>query len=874
VTVSRGDRRRVAAVAVSRFGHLSPSVSNDVSIHDNRFEARGGAHAVRVTGTHPGLLFDDNRYSARPRPLLIGWRGETYRSVPAWRAATGQEPLGDSDESGAGAPSRQDPLLWLVIGALALMALALVRRAFRRAAPAVAAAAAAPPKPEPAKAKKPAPGKKSKPGRELWLETVPQILPYAKPYWKLLVGSILMTILAAALTIAQPWPIALVIDDVLGGANGKGAGFLSGIGHAIAGDGQSALLIFAIVSVFMIATLEGGAQLLGTYITTRLKLGMVLDFMSDLFQHFQRLGLTFHDKTEKGQLIARVNQSPSSLGEFVGSAAPIVQNMLTLIGMFAIAFLIDWQVALAALAILPLLYYQIGLYNSRVIPDLRHTGRLEMRVMSTTLEAMQMLRLIVSFGRERQAHEKFVGEAETANEARMRVTVKQTLFSLGVSAATAAGTAIVLYMGAKHVMSGRISVGELVILITYISAVYKPLQDLMSTLGMLNEQLVGLTFALEVLAEKPEIVERPNARTLERAEGRMTFENVSFSYKERQNTLTDISFEAEPGRRVAVVGQTGSGKSTLASLMIRFYDPDTGRVLVDGIDARDLKLNSLRDQISVVLQDPLLMAGTIGDNIRFGRLDATEEDIVAAAKAANVHEFISGLKNGYKTKLGERGAQLSGGERQRICVARAFLKDAPILILDEPTSSIDSKTEGVIFDALEDLMVDRTSFVITHRLSTIRESDLILVMQEGRIVASGTHEELYEESELYRSLYGVRAERARRTGSDPLESLGAALGANVDALAADSLPAPIEEPEPEPEPANGSALPPLAPTGGNGSNGHGHADDDGKASPEANPDDAQPKPVNLLPGTTEERWRAVRERVRRAVASSGRDRQE
>ena len=237
----------------------------------------------------------------------------------------------------------------------------------------------------------------------------------------------------------------------------------------------------------------------------------------------------------------------------------------------------------------------------------------------------------------------------------------------------------------------------------------------------------------------------------------MTFENVSFVYTGRKRTLTDISFDVQPGKRVAIVGQTGSGKSTLASLMVRFYDPDQGRILIDGNDIRELKLQSLRDQLSIVLREPLLLSGTIADNLRYGRPDATEEEVIAAAKAANVHDFISRLKDGYDTELGERGPQLSGGEQQRICVARAFLKDAPILILDEPTSSIDSKTESVILDALlDELMVGRTSFMIAHRLSTIRSADLILVMRNGRVVAEGTHDELLAGNNLYRKLFGVQ----------------------------------------------------------------------------------------------------------------------
>jgi ATP-binding cassette subfamily B protein/subfamily B ATP-binding cassette protein MsbA len=599
-----------------------------------------------------------------------------------------------------------------------------------------------------------------KTGRQLWVETLPKVLPYAKPYWKLLTLSMVLTLFVAAFTLAQPWPIALVFDDVFGQDQGS-TGFLSGFAHSVVGDGQFAVIGFAVAALFALTVLEGTTTLLNRYVDTKLKLGMVLDFMSTLFQHFQRLGLTFHQKRSTGALMNRVNQAPQSLGEFVTAAGPILQSVVTLLGMLVVSLLIDWQVALAALAIVPLIYYQISLYSNRVLPRLRAVGKLEMNVMSITLEAMQMLRLVVGYGREQHEYRRFREQAEITNRERMKVTIRQTLFSIGVNAATAAGTALVLGLGAWHVVQGKLSVGELVVLMAYIAAVYQPLQTLTSTFNDLSEQLVMLSFATEILEEEPEIVDAPHAKSIARARGGLTFDNVSFTYKGRKRTLKDISFDVQPGQRVAIVGPTGSGKSTLASLMIRFYDPAKGTIRLDGHDIRELKQQSLREQIGIVLQEPLVFSGTIGDNIRYGRPDAPESDVVAAAKAANVHDFIAGLKDGYDTELGERGAQLSGGEQQRICVARAFLKDAPILILDEPTSSIDADTERVILDALDELMVGRTSFMISHRLSTIRGAELILVMGNGRVVAQGTHKELLKRNNLYRKLFGAEVSPKR-----------------------------------------------------------------------------------------------------------------
>jgi ABC-type multidrug transport system fused ATPase/permease subunit len=285
---------------------------------------------------------------------------------------------------------------------------------------------------------------------------------------------------------------------------------------------------------------------------------------------------------------------------------------------------------------------------------------------------------------------------------------------------------------------------------------------------MIHEELVQFNASLDLLDKEADVKEKPDAVELGRARGRVVARDLSFSYQGRRETLSDLSFEARPGERVAIVGHTGAGKSTLMSLLIRFYDPASGAIEIDDVDLRDLKISSLREQISVVLQEPLLFSGTIADNIRYGRLEASDEDIVRAAQAANAHDFIEGLPDGYGTVLGERGAQLSGGERQRICVARAFLKDAPVLILDEPTSSIDSKTEGVILDALDDLMVGRTSFMIAHRLSTVRHADQILVLEAGRIVERGHHDDLVDRGGVYSQLHRAQnKERKRRDRPEP-----------------------------------------------------------------------------------------------------------
>jgi len=335
----------------------------------------------------------------------------------------------------------------------------------------------------------------------------------------------------------------------------------------------------------------------------------------------------------------------------------------------------------------------------------------------------------------------------------------------------------VLGLGAYHVMQGKLTVGQLLVVMSYIAAVYKPLEAISGTIGSLQEIFISLQCAFDVLDSEPEIRDARHAIDIGRVRGSIIFERVSFSYEGRHDTLRDISFEAEPGQVTAIVGPTGAGKTTLVSLIARLYSQSEGRILLDGTDIRDLTLRSLRNQISMVLQEPLLFSATVAENIRYGRLDASMEEIVEAAKAANAHDFIMQLPNEYDTQVGERGAQLSAGERQRISVARAFLMNAPILVLDEPTSSIDSKTEAVILDALDRLMSGRTTFIIAHRLSTIRYSDMVLVIHQGQLVEQGTHYELLERRGMY---YNLHEMQSRQRVSKRLQS-SAALAATEPA---------------------------------------------------------------------------------------------
>jgi ATP-binding cassette, subfamily B, bacterial len=612
----------------------------------------------------------------------------------------------------------------------------------------------------------PAPEKRS--AWELW-SYVPRAFPYLRPHREAMGGSIALSVINTIVHLLQPWPLAILIDSVAGHKP------LPPIAAQVLPSGRYQQLAALVFLGFLLTVLGNALHVWQIAIDARIEQQMVLDFRSDLFQHAQRLSLAFHDATKTGEMMGRINYAAASVGNVVMAFPPMLQAGLTLIGMFAISLWIQWQLALISLVVVPFLYYSAGLYGKRVTPRLERVQGLEWQSLSIVHESMAMLRVIVSFGREQYEFKRFREQGQQAVDERVKLTVRQTMFSLLVNTITAAGTAFVLGYGFYLVLEGQLEIGKLIVLLSYVAAVYQPLEQVSSSVGLLHTELVALRGSFQLLDTLPEIIEDPDAVELERARGEVVYDGVSFSYRGRKDTLHDISFRAQPGQRVAIVGPTGAGKTTLMSLLVRFYDPREGRIFIDGIELKKLKLHSLRDHISVVLQDPLLFSGTVAENIRYGRLDATMEDVVGAAKSAGAHEFIERLPDGYETELGERGARLSGGERQRICVARAFIKDAPILVLDEPTSSIDSKTEAVILDSLEQLMVGRTSFMIAHRLSTIRHADKIIVVDRGRVVEEGTHEELVARQGLYRQLHDAQLRRRPPASRDIAARIRSAL---------------------------------------------------------------------------------------------------
>jgi ATP-binding cassette, subfamily B, bacterial len=575
-------------------------------------------------------------------------------------------------------------------------------------------------------------------------------LPYVRRYKGLAFASFVLMGLGVVTSLLTPWPLAFLVDSALG--TKVAPEWVA----RIFGTTASQKILATVIATIVIALLTQVLAVLESYVNTKLEQRVALDFRSDLFDHCQNLSQAYHDERSTGMFMYQINFEAHNAGVIAVAIPSLLQSILTILGMFYITYLLAPPLALLSMAVIPPIYYSTIYYSRRIEPSVQRVRSLEGLSLQIVSDAFSMLRIVVAFNRQRHEWEKFRRQGQSAVDARVKVTVAQTVFGLVVAVTTAVGTGLIIGVGAHSVLRRVLTVGELLIILSYISDMYNPLTTISSTLAGFQQELVGLRAAKRLLDTKPEVDDAPHAEELRDVAGNVTFEGVSFSYKTRRETLSDVSFGVSAGDVVAVVGPTGAGKTTLVNLIPRFYDPDEGRILVDGRDLRGVTQRTLRDHISLVPQEPVLFEASIAENIRYGRLDATDEEVEAAAQAANAHDFITRLPDQYRTHVGERGGRLSGGERQRICVARAFVKNAPILILDEPTASVDSRTESVILEALERLMEGRTTFMVAHRLSTIRRARHILVMNDGELVEMGSHDELLDRNGLYRLLWEVQ----------------------------------------------------------------------------------------------------------------------
>jgi ABC-type multidrug transport system fused ATPase/permease subunit len=576
-------------------------------------------------------------------------------------------------------------------------------------------------------------------------------LPFLKPYRGRV--AVLAVLLASEIGLGalQPWPLAVVIDYVLGDKSFPAR--IAPALTALTGGNHLVLLIVVVVAGVMLQLVNQFVSAYGTQVQVDTGQRMVYDLRRRLFEHLTALGLHHHVTTSTADAVYRVDVDAYAIENLVMSGIfPLATSITSLVVMFSVLLYMNVTIALLSLIVVPFLYLCLRYYTSTLVNREERVKELESKLLERLYETFGAMRLVKSFAREPYELNRYAQAGDKTMDARIAITWQQSLFSVVVSTITIVGTALVVIVGGSFVMRGRLTIGQLTVVIGYLGAVYGPLSAIAHTTGQLQGALAGARRVRAMFALTPETVEAPDAIEPTDLKGDIRFEDVGFTYPSGSVVLRDISFEARPGEMVALVGLTGAGKTTLVSLIPRFYDASEGRVLVDGVDVRRYRVRALRDRIAIVLQDPVLFSGTIGDNVRYGRLDATAAEIEEAARAAHAHEFVSRLPKGYGTEIAEAGGGLSGGERQRLSVARAILKNAPILILDEPTSSLDSISEEIVFAALRRLRAGRTTIVIAHRLSTVRDADRILVLDGGRIAAQGRHDELLKSSLLYRRM--------------------------------------------------------------------------------------------------------------------------
>ncbi|HXU22292.1 MAG TPA: ABC transporter ATP-binding protein [Verrucomicrobiae bacterium] len=567
-----------------------------------------------------------------------------------------------------------------------------------------------------------------------------------------------VAVLGETLTdVLQPWPIKIIVDNII--QNKKLPKWLGGIVSGYFGHNKLSILNFAVAAVAAIAILGAVSSYIEKYMTTSVGQWIAHDLRRTLYNHIQRLSLAEHDETRTGDLISRVTDDIDAVQSFINSALlGIVVDVLTLVGMMGVMFYVNWKFTLIALSVVPALFAVVYYLTRRIKRASRAVRKSESELTSIVEEALTSVRVVKAFAREDYEMQKFESESlenvETALRAR---SLKATLAPL-VEVIVAIGTCLVLWDGARLALDGRISAGVLIVFLLYLGNMYKPMRDLSKQTDTVSKALVGYERIQEVLEIESQVRDLPRARRAPRFKGTIEFDHVHFSYHGETPVLKDVSFRIEAGQVAALVGPSGQGKTTISSLIPRFYDPTSGTVKIDGSDIRDFKLRSLREQMSFVLQETLLFRATVWDNIAYGKPDAKPKAIIRAAQLANAEEFIETLPQGYSTVIGERGASLSGGQRQRIAIARAIIRNTPILIFDEPTSGLDAAAEQTVMEALNRLMEGRTTVLVAHHLSTIRRAEVIFVIGDAEIVEHGSHEELLAANGPYAELYRIQTE--------------------------------------------------------------------------------------------------------------------
>jgi len=582
------------------------------------------------------------------------------------------------------------------------------------------------------------------------------VLKRLQPYWPLarrdLVIAALLLIVAAAAELLTPWPVKALVDYVFG--DEPHPAWIDRLLPSFAARDFVGMTVAICLATVFLAVTHRALHFFSQFLFIRAGGRIVAALRCRICEHLHRLSLTYHDTTKVGDSIYRAAYDTTAPLALTSQAlAPVISGVLLTIGVLIVMFRLDWVLTLVTIAVAPIFFFLIRVFGRKIETRSRQYHEAETSLVSTLQESLASIRAVQAFSREPQVNARIGQQTDRSLAALKRQVLVQLFFSTCIGLVMAAGTATVIAVGASRVNGGFLTVGDVLVFLAYVGMLYQPMNAFSQSASVVHAARTQIGRVMEVLDKKPAIAEKPDARAPATVRGEVRFRNVAFGYEPDRPVLREIDVTVMAGEVIALVGRTGAGKTTFASLLMRFYDPQTGTVTLDGHDLRDLPLAWFRGQVSVVLQDTILLSGTVAENIAYARPDATRAMIEEAARRAQADGFIRELPGGYDAMLGERGATLSGGQRQRIAVARALLKDAPVLILDEPTSALDSQTEHALIDATRSLMAGRTTFIIAHRMSTVRLADRILVFDQGRIVEQGTHDELMSIKSRYRAIY-------------------------------------------------------------------------------------------------------------------------
>ncbi len=570
---------------------------------------------------------------------------------------------------------------------------------------------------------------------------IKRILKYLKPYWGMELEILVCMGIAVVLSLVDPLVIKVLIDNVFVERN---LGLLN-------------IIMLALIGLYIFRILF---SIINSYLYNFVGQRILFDIRSQLFQHLEKLHMGFYSQTKTGEVVSRVNNDVASLQNIVTTTfINLITDLITVIAILAAVLYLDWRLTLVSLSVFPFFAFGIAYFSKKIRKKSKQVREKVADILNFFQETISGMKLIQSFGREKYEARRFLRKGKEMINLRIELGMLGSLAGSLAGFIAALGPALVLWYGGYRVIGGALSIGGLVAFYTYVGRLFGPVLRLARLNVTIQTAMASIDRIFEFLDINPQIKDAPSAITLSKARGDLQFEKVSFSYQPGEPILQDISFQVRKGEKVAIVGPSGVGKTTIMNLICRFYDPSSGVIRLDGMDIRKVKLSSLRRQIGVVSQETFLFNTSIRENLRYGNMKATDEEIIEAAQRANIHDFISNLPEGYETQVGDRGVRLSGGERQRLSIARAILKDPRILILDEATSSLDSQAENLIQKALQPLMQNRTTITIAHRLSTVVNSDKILVLSQGRIAESGTHWELLEKGGIYRTLWDEQMKR-------------------------------------------------------------------------------------------------------------------